>query len=334
MKNSKKILIFALAALLVSSVCFYLVSALGNDDVSYPPLEDNFTTQSGAFALTSGKLVTDENGAAADPGFAYSINEYGGIRVESPVQTEDSVVATSVVTSKAKTALDGFSVTIKPDEFNFTKDQAGRSSLFSILGTPDEIGDLDSVGHYDHTGTNGLRNMIAPTKGLAVVINNCYAKNDRTKTASNVMITLVDGDFKDKCDERLGYRWSFTARNNYEQSTNCDRTGIKQQYEEIDITEGLTVSVRADDEHGYIVTVNGTDYYKGDSIAYFPNNVADQYSDDSMTAQKNDIDLSALEGLEGHVTVGCCGNEIEGTSYSYTIESINGAPAADFILGE
>ena len=333
MRNTRKILSFAAATLLVISACFYLVSAQENN-VAWEPLEDNFTTQSGSFAIASGLLIKNDDGSTFDPGFTYTVDDFGGIRVESPVQTDDAVVATSAVTSKAKTPLDGLTVTVKPDEFDFTKDAAGRSASFSLLWTPDEPYTLDAVDHYDHTGTNGLRNMIKQNKGLAIVINNSYNKFNGTKTASNVMITLVDGDFTDACDYRIGYRWSFTARNNYEQSPNCDRTGIRQYYEEIDMTDGLTVSVRADEEHGFIVNINGTDYYESDKIAYFPNNIADQYDEASMTFQKQDIDLSCLAGLEGYITVGSCGNEIPGTSHSYTIESINGAPAADFIAAE
>ncbi|MBQ7500818.1 MAG: hypothetical protein IJT91_07975 [Clostridia bacterium] len=333
MKNTKRIIVFALAAILAASALIYFVSAQENDVVR-PPLEDNFIISSGAYDLISGKILTDENGGVKDPGFAYSVDDYGGIKVASPVQTEGAVVATSSVTSKAKTALDGLTVTVRPEQFEFTKDRAGRSGVFSILWTPDEISGLDAVDHYDYTGTNGLRNTIQPTKGLAIVINNSYAKNDGTMTASNVMITLVDGDFRDACDERLGYRWSFTARNNYSQSVNCDRTGISKSYEEVDISNGLTVSVRADEKHGYIVSVNGKDYFSAGQIAYYPNNVADQYSEGSMTYAKNDIDLSSLSGLEGYVTVGCSGNETKGTAFSYTIESINGVPAADFISAE
>ena len=269
---------------------------------------------------------------ASELGIRYSSTGEGGVRIEADAPGDrGGVVATSVITSKAKTPLDGLHVVVTPEDFTFTRDQYGRSMVISVLWSVDPLSDAGEFDHFDHPATNGIRNLAAPAKGLCVTVNNSYPLYDGTLSASNLMITMIDGDFIDASDGRLGYRWSFTARNKLSQSPNSDGTGIIRQFENVDITNGLDVAVRADDAHGYVVTVNGTDYCSASRIAYYPNNVADWVSPESMTSERGDVDLTPLVGAgDGYVSVGVCGSCDREVGYSVAVSEINGKPASSW----
>ena len=325
----KRVLSGTLSFLLCVS-CFLMYSCSGkkesdknNTDVQ-KAFDNNWDTDSGRY-YKSGRLIADSLG----DGFTFSADEEGGIKVTAGKGT--GYVPTTIVKSKNKTPLDNLSVTVKPEKLDFTRDDANRSSLVSVLWSTDPIQSIsDNLAHYDYTATNGIRNTAQPTKGLCIVMNNSYEEYNGTMTASNLMITLIDGDFHDSIDGRIGYRWSFTARNFLSQSPYSDATKIISRYERIDISDGLTVNVRPDSDHGYIVSINGIDYYSSDNIAYYPNNVSDQYSDTSMTFQRKDIDLTSLVGAgEGYVNIAVSGSICaEALEYEYTVSEINGVPAA------
>ena len=329
MKKTRIAVVALLVLALLASLMFVIFSS--NDEVDKLAFLDNWTTQSGRYSNDTGRLILNDDNTINDSGFTYQTTADGGIRVEAAAPGEDlGVVATSILTSKAKTGLDGLTVTLTPEDMEFTRDERGRSEQVTVLWTTDELNDMFAVDHFDHTGTNGIRNIAQPTKGLCINLNNSYSVYDGTLSASNVQITLINGDLYDATDYRLGYRWSFTARNTLSQSPNSDGTGISQSFENVDLTNGLRVSVRADDEHGFIVTVNGIDYYSAEDIAYYPNNVKEYMSPSSMTTAKQDIDLSALEGLEGYVTVSVCGTCDSSLGYSYTVDEICGVPASEW----
>jgi len=289
--------------------------------------DKNWKIEYARFSPGTGRMI-DSGG---DAGIDVVTSGSGGIKVSAAKTSESrGAVATAVLTSKAKTPLDGLCVDISASGADFTRDENGRSEVVSILWSADRPLGLDAVAHVDHTATNGIRNMAPPTKALCITLNNTYTVYDGTKTASNVMITLIDGDFTDASDDRLGYRWSFTARNNLIQSPNTDGTGIQRSFEKVDMSDGLRVEVRADDDHGYIISVNGRDYYSAEDIAYYPNNVKDCMSSDSMTAQRDDIDLSALIGYEGYVSVGFVGTLDENLPYEFTLEKVNGVAASEW----
>ena len=128
MKITKRTIVFALAALMTLGACLWAAQAQGTEN-AYPAPEEAYVVTAGAYDRIGGKLIRNADGTVADPGFTAVTDEYGGVRIESPAQTEGAVVYTSAITSKAKTSLDGLTVTIKPDQFDFTKDEAGRSSI-------------------------------------------------------------------------------------------------------------------------------------------------------------------------------------------------------------
>ncbi|MBR6513245.1 MAG: hypothetical protein IKT46_00275 [Clostridia bacterium] len=63
-----------------------------------------------------------------------------------------------------------------------------------------------------------------------------------------------------------------------EDTTSGNKTPVSRVHEVIDLSDGLYVNVRADDRLGYIVNVNGYDYYRGDEMAYFPDCNTDMYA--------------------------------------------------------
>ena len=313
----------AASAIISLLICFSLFSCSShkNKEGSFA---DNWETDSVRY-LKSGSLKKDSHG----DNITFSEESDGSIKVKAGKGS--GYMPLSLLTSKNTTPLDGLSVTIMPDEMDFTLDEMIRSQVISIMWTQDPIQTIDeSLAHFDFTATNGIRNSAEPTKGLCITLNNSYSVNDGTKTASNLMITLINGDFHDAIDHRLGYRWSFTARNFLSQSPNGDDTKIVSKYANIDISEGLTVSVKKDDMHGYIVNINGIDYYSSNSIAYYPNNTSDMYDLNSMTSKKEDINLNPLLSCEkGYLSIGVCGSLNDpGLTYTYRVTDINGTPAA------
>ena len=329
MTDKKKAAAVAVSAVVVISLILFIVSCSGVEKTAYT---ENWDTVQGRFA-PSGNLLADNDGQPKGEGISYVSTPDGGIRVTADALGEKGGAAAAVVTSKAKTPLDGLTVTLEPDDIVFTRDFFGRSEVISVLWSVDPLDGFGDAAHYDHLATNGLRNMAQPTKGLCVTINNSYNLYDGTQTASNVMITLIDGDFTDAVDGRLGYRWSFTARNRIDQSPNSDGTGISTPYESVDLSDGLTVAVRSDEERGMYVTVNGKAYFSGEEVSYFPNNVKDWMAADSMTSARADIDLSPLDGHTGYVSVGFCGTSDRSLGYGCTVSEINGVPAS-FWKGE
>lgn len=292
---------------------------------------ENWDVMRGRYSSISGSLIKADPADGKDMGITFSSTSSGGVAVEArPPEESPGCVATAVITSKAKTPLDGLCIDISADDADLTMDQHGRSEVISVLWSDERPVSLELVDHYDHTATNGIRNIVPGGKGLCITVNNTYVVYNGTATASNVMITLIDGDFIDAADERLGYRWSFTARNNLEQSPNTDGTGIRRSFERIDLSDGLSIKVRADETHGFIVSVNGKDYYSSADIAYYPNNVKDWMSAESMTVARGDIDLTPLAGYEGYVSVGFCGTADQTLGYKYTVERVNGTAAASW----
>lgn len=327
----KRIITGTLSLLLCTS-CVLMYSCSGKNGSDNKTSEEqkafkqNWETDSGRY-YKSGKLI---DGSLGD-GFSFSADENGGIKVTAGKGT--GYVPTTILKSRNKTKLDNLSVSLTPGKFDFSKDTVERSSVISLLWSVDPVKSIEeSLTHYDYTATNGIRNSAMPSKGLCVVLNNSYEEYNGSMTASNVMITLVDGDFHDSIDNRLGYRWSFTARNFLSQSPYSDDTKIISRYERIDISKGLNFTVKPDTDRGYIVSINGVDYYSSDKIAYYPNNISDQYNESSMTYQRNDIDLSALKGAgDGYVNIGVSGSICDaGQEYEYTVTDINGVPAANW----
>ncbi len=289
---------------------------------------DYWTFYGGHFTSLTGEIWAPKPNAyeISDEGFIYwDYDETGDIYVKHPHPDNYNysdyltcAYSTSAVTSNCTLPLDGLTVTLTPNEFDFDLDENGRSNMISVLWTEDYVNNLASsstsncycAGLYNSDKViGGLRNIVRCGKGLCVTLSNTDPDNIGTKIATDVYITYYDGSYTDENGSK-GYCWRFTASSVMPLSLD----GEPYPYTAIDLTDGLTVSVRADDTLGYIININGTDYY-GQYASYNPDG-------------KAEIDLSGLCNIEkGFVTVGAVSvSETYMTEHkcSYTVEAVNG----------
>ncbi len=311
-------------------------------------------------------------------GFTFNTSENGGIKVTTPdYETFAGTYGVSAVTSNAKTPLDGLSVVITPDEYDSMLDSLKAGNIIGVLWTEEKINEIaqfnEASASYDkglYTAVQaydtGLRHLIPTAEnatphipafdpsaapiGQALYISlTCNVEQeDKAPIATSVRIVYYDGYYMND-DGNPGYRWIFTARN-HPDTLNSDSTRLSQPYESVDLSKGLAINVRADEELGFIVNINGYDYYKGEDVGYFPDAKQDWYgyktgdlNDDkieesdplylsTMTYAKADVDLSGLRSAgDGYVTVGAVSNNDQNLpehGCNYTVDTINGIPAA------
>jgi len=318
---------------------------------------DNWTTLAVKYNRATEKILFSE-GAPRISGFAFTETEDGGVHIYVPSNEEfgvDGTFATAVLASKNAVVLDGLTVTLKPDDdFVFDADSNSYPSL-AVLWTdkpvtkmtsatgPNDTENQDLMFMKDAAALNSLRYLGDPNgNGVMVSVSNSFKAYNDTRVASNVNIVLYKDGFSDLSDGHPGYRWSFTSRNNTfseaeENETPTDKSRITQSFECVEAGD-LTVYFRTDAELGYVVTVNGKEYYDGTKVAYFPLDTGKLENADyegqtekyktSMTYAKANIDLSSLNGIEGYVTAGII-NNISST-FGCTLATINGVPAAQW----
>ncbi len=384
MKNFKRILSVLL-------VCAMIVPMGAFTAFAETPELTNWFTMAGKYSATTFAIIAPKSNdyKIKTDGFTFTENE-GGVSVHTATYDEFAgAYGASVITSKNATPLDGLTVVIEPEQFDFTIDSNNSSNSLCVLWSEDPVTELagynETSKEYD-TGlndaikayANGLRHLIPVAKGatlgvpvakakaenitgkaLYISVANSYGEYDGSKTASNVNIVYYDGSYINQNDGHPGYRWSFTSRNS-NQDPKGDSSGISSRFMEIDLTYGLVVNVRADETHGYIVNINGTDYYKGKRVegdtietpivAYYPDaNVDgtshpalsdDDYAQktqrylDSMTFARNDIDLTGLREAEnGYLTVGSVSIKdqyLPDHRCDYSVSYINTVPAANW----
>ena len=335
MKNTKRLLAVVLTLAMLVPMCMFGVSA---DSTA-----DNWNTLSAKYDAVSGAVITDV------AGFTYSDNAEGGIDIVVPEGNGAYPVA--AVTSKKTTPLDHLTVTVQPSEdFVYTVDKNNASATISLLWTESAItavaGEETGLYKADVMYKDGLRSLVdVNDTGLAITLNNSYYGYNFTPFAGNLGITLYKGDgFFDEADKAPGYEWEFAGRNlekedgtiNYDYPN--DKSEIEKDFIAVTAADGVTFYVRTDVDLGYVVAVNGIEYYKGGEIAFFPNDTGElengDYSGDSkeyttsMTYAKESIDLSDLTGVNGYLTVGITGSF--DTSADLTVETINCVPAAQW----
>lgn len=359
MRNFKRVMAVVITLAMLVPMCVVSTNAAAGD-----PVGSNWVTF--ATKYYANKMST--NGAK---GFVFEETANGGLHVDIPAKAEygntpptrSAKLPLTMFTTTEKVALDGLTATVELDDtFSYSsaygstisflwtdKPPATQENVFDTVtetledGTTQENNVYGAAVSWDSVYSNGLRSMIEEdTKGLMIVINNGYTEFAGTQWASNVMIYYFDGTFKDKVDNVPGYRWTFSARNYLEESQMGDYTGIVQRYERIDCSNGVTFSVKADDTHGYICSVNGNEYYLGSKIAYFPGDTGTITRQDeldltevyttSMTYKREDIDLTGLRDIVdgGYLTIGSSGSNNSEGDDTYTLRSINGIPAAQF----
>lgn len=342
----------------------------------------NWNTMAAKYSKGTWKIIAPKasgNNIKTD-GFTFNTADNGGIKVVTPdYKTFAGTYGVSAVTSKVKTPLDGLSIVITPDEYDSMLDGLKAGNIIGVLWTEEKINEIakynETTSAYDkglYTAVQaydtGLRHLIpmaenavphtpafdatAAPIGQALYISlTCnVAQADNAPIATSVRIVYYDGYYMND-DGNPGYRWIFTARN-HSDTLNSDSTRLSQPYESVDLSKGLAINVRADEMLGFIVNINGYDYYRGEDVGYFPDAKQDWYgyrtndlNDDkieesdplylsTMTYAKADIDLSGLKTAgDGYVTVGAVSNNdqnLEGHGCNYTVDTINGIPAASW----
>ncbi len=316
----KKLFSLLLAVLMILPLSVFPVSSANYD---------YWTFYGGHFLSTTGEIWAPKYNAyeISDEGFIYwPYNEDGSIYVDHPNPDnpyyEDYLsytYSTSALTSNCTLPLEDLTVTVSPQEFNFDMDENGRSNMISVLWTESYINNLAGsstsncycTGLYQADRTaGGLRNIVRPgNKGLCITLSNTDPDNIGTMISTDVVITYYDGSYTDENGSN-GYSWRFTGSSVMPLSLD----GVADHYENIDLTYGLTVTIKADETLGYVVNINGKDYY-GQYASYTPDG-------------KEKIDLRSLCDIsKGFVTVGAVSaynKETPDHKCSYTVDFING----------
>ena len=309
MKNFKKTLSMLLCVLMLLSVLPIGLSAQETEESGL----EGWSTVSAKFSTRTGFVIykDSENGEIPDTqGFEYSVTENDGIKVVTPTyEVLPGCYGTSMIKSDFSTALAGFSVEIMPDEFDFAVNKNGFGNEFSIVWSNKPLKVIEyyneETEYYNDASMlvgKGFRNLLPEgSQALCITIGNTNPEGSAL-IASNVTITCYDGDFIDPVTNEPGNRWVFTQKDD------------THSYESIDISEGLRVSIRENDTYGYIVNINGKDYYRAEDVAYFNG------------GEGCDVDLSGLTG-NGYVTVGA----VAGSDYcNYTVTKVNNINAAEW----
>ena len=351
----------------------------------------NWNPMAAKYSKGTWKIIApkSENYEIRTNNFDFSKDENGGIKVVTPdYKAFAGTYGVSAVTSKATTPLDGLSVVITPDEFDSLVDSIDSGNSLNVLWTEEPITEIagfnDASKSYDsglYTAvpaySNGLRHLIpvvepadgsdkvtltpaykAPDKanGKALSVRVAFDKqigDEGAAVASTVSIVYYDGYYIND-DGHPGYRWTFSGMN-HEDSKLGNYSSTSTPYEALDIRNGLAINVRADERLGFIVNINGYDYYKGEEIGFFPDCDTDwvgyktnELKDEqiingdpiwttSMNCARADIDLTGLRDAgNGYVTVGAVSNndqQLTEHHCNYTVKSINGVPAADWTGG-
>ena len=284
MKLTKKIISFICVVAMVFSMCAVAVSAADPLTVD-ETVSANWIPLAAKYSKSTNGLIAPKGDGYAirTTGFDYKADENGGIKVHTATYKENAgVYSVAAVASKNKTALDGLSVELKPDDMTMMCDSNNASTNISFVITEKPVTRLAGFDETSSSYTTGLFNSVdvmsnglreitfEEGKSLVVTISNQRLSNTDDHVATAVAIIYDDGSYVNKNDGHNGFRWVFCARNYSAESSNGDHSGITQVYENIDFSKGLKLEVRADDRLGYIVNVNGKDYYSATYIAYYP----------------------------------------------------------------
>ena len=262
------------------------------DDSDYKPenaISDAWRVLGGKYRISGVLLSTDISDTFS---YAYSGDE---IVVKSPPNSyKGGYFPTAVIQSKDKLPLDGLSVRFKTDN-GFLYTNAGYSASYSFVWTDKPIEALPQ--YTDQIGTNGLREALPDgAHALSVIF---MGTMDTSGPVSNLMyIVMHDGtDAAPEIDHRRGYRWAFRV--------------------DTDLSSGVDISVREDDELGYVVSVNGVEYREG-----------------KRGEETIPVDLTPLCGTDlGHIAFGA---EATGKYEfaNFTVSSICGKPASRYFTNE
>ncbi|MBE6574219.1 MAG: S-layer homology domain-containing protein, partial [Ruminococcaceae bacterium] len=364
---TKRIISFICIAAMLMSMFVFSSFALTIDET----LDTNWNAMAVKYSTRTKLPITVTVDGAKVPkteGFEFAATADGGIDMGIPsYATFAGAYGSAIVTSEYTTDLADLSVEIDPDNFDFQQDSLTIANSIGILWSEDPIENVDGLATADATAFNGLRHLIPSKKeddtfqvgvpvaeanaaeisgkALYVGLTNAKPDNAGTKIASNVNIVYFDGHYINKNDGHPGYRWTFTSRNG--EGPLGDASPIIRNYENVDLSEGLKITIREDAVLGFVVNINGKDYCDGKDVGFFPDadtngrshealtqedyeNKTDKYLT-SMTYAREDIDLTGLkEAGKGYLTIGVTGindqNMVHGCDI--VVDKINTHPAA------
>lgn len=310
-----------LAFILICVICLPVCSLSANENT------DGFKTFGAKYSSNTYQIIYDkETKKVKDEAFSFAYTDKGALRAEIPdYDTMTGIGGSAVMSSENKESLDGLTVVVYPDKFDFNPDENGVGNQISLLWTEltiDMIADpVNGKGAMMYTDlyTSGLKNIMPEGgKGLCITLGNTNEENneENTKTASDLSVVYYDGsEFKS---------WDFTREHednddimplildSYEEDIYNRYTG---EYVDIDITYGLVISIRSDNELGYVVNVNGVDY----------------------AMESDPIDLKGLKAVnKGYITVGAVSNsdKFRTEVVSFELAYINTMTAKEWASGD
>ncbi len=223
--------------------------------------------------------------------FAYAVNSNNAITVRSPsVDVEPGAFPTAAIQSRDTVELSDLAISFKTDP-GFEYANVGYSASCSFIWTTMPITEMPQ--YTDQIGTNGLRETV-PTENGAYALSVVFmgTKNTSDSVSDLMYIILNDGtNTAPEDDERVGYRWT--------------------NYVETDLSKGVNIEIKEDDELGFVVLVNGVEYRSG-----------------MRGRDELPIDLTVLRDTDkGHI---CMGVGVTGAdeSANFTLNTINGESAA------
>ena len=244
--------------------------------------------------------------------------------------------------------------------FDLSFESAQKNGLRGLVTQPQDVTEIIS-SHEEQDPTTGemitvidesVNHHYSGARGVLVTVT-CGDNNfTEALVATKVSIFLFNGEWKDH-DGMYGYRWTFEPYNITSQTSNgLDNNPIYSFDEYIDCTEGITFKFAPDATLGYKVFVNGKDFSDGNQVAFFPNNtgglsdaiIAEGGSvwTNSMTYARDDINFKTvfsdlvdpttgeLDLGEGYLSVGSNGKAAATNTYSFSVISVNGTPAAEW----
>ena len=333
----KRILSVIISVLMILPIIPIVTSGEGLNDT----FSSNWSVSSGKWQSSDsyehiGDYVNTSGGSKC------TVTPTGGIRCTAPTNEEaPGAMSAQSLTTLNRCTLDGLELRLSFDDFKMSRLVNLSSGIQMLWCTEKAGGEVDGIrsvyseycvgeDQAFNIGKYGLRNIVPKgSKALAVSIRNAelspdHKGGDGTCLANCVQITYYDGsdewwktgEYADGCN--TGMTWTFVKR-----TGDSDPSAFSN----IDFSEGLTIRVTSDDEHGYIVSlvdVNGKQqFYSKDKAAYYPVPVKQDY------AEPTDVDLTGLVGLEGYLTVGTNAAMPDDPNV-FTLESVNGDGAVAF----
>ena len=308
-------------------------------------LKANWTTHGLKYSTKTEKAIEKATDSSE---YKFTETENGEIDVHVPTVKElAGVFAVTFAESNYKTTLDDLTVTVQPDDFDFTADGVGMSRTISVVFSEKKIDGIYYIdeldqgqGMYWSNGiyTNGLRHIV-PEGGKAVVVNvtGYYWAEQVEPQIASVKINYYNGSFTNPGDGRPGGHGKQSTYRTPETANGSNHPSLSRPNEKLYTGEGVTFHFEPDTDHGYIISINGKEYYDIHTCGYGPDVLEvdgekiEIINDTELDSAKWDVYLNDLVDVEGYLGIGATSNKYDkNENKDYTIKTINGIPAAQW----